>query len=378
MNPIDDHERRFRRAGLPLLIEDYSAREDVFNRAFPLLALVFVVELLGALDVDWSWVANVAAIAGAVGLALAAVAAINRLRGRRVLAVPEDLGWPELVGFVVVPALLPLIFNGQTTSALVTAGVNVVILGLVALGYGLALGSILVWATRRLARQLAMTVALLAKAVPLLLLFAIVLFINAEMWQVFAPMSDGSLLAIGLLLAAVALAFLAARLPREVRELERGAAEDPRVAGAPPLRRSQRLNVATVLLVSHGLQVLVVSVAIAGFFVVFGMLAIDEAIVESWTAEGGGRVILGLDTTIASVPVRLTEELLRVAAAIGALSGLYFAISVLTDTAYREEFLEELTDEMRETFVVRAEYLELRAASDGGAATAAAAGTDDG
>ena len=32
------YERRFRRAGLPLLIEDYSPYEDVFTRAVPLLA----------------------------------------------------------------------------------------------------------------------------------------------------------------------------------------------------------------------------------------------------------------------------------------------------------------------------------------------------
>jgi hypothetical protein len=39
---LADYERRFRRAGLPLLSEDFSARSDVFNRAFPLLALVLL------------------------------------------------------------------------------------------------------------------------------------------------------------------------------------------------------------------------------------------------------------------------------------------------------------------------------------------------
>ena len=37
-------------AGLPLLAEDYSATEDVFNRAIPLLAVVFVLEILGAIN----------------------------------------------------------------------------------------------------------------------------------------------------------------------------------------------------------------------------------------------------------------------------------------------------------------------------------------
>ena len=36
---------------------------------------------------------------------------------------------------------------------------------------------------------------------------------------------------------------------------------------------------------------------------------------------------------------------------------------MLTDSTYREEFLDELTGEMRQTFRARAEYLRLRAAS---------------
>ena len=39
------------------------------------------------------------------------------------------------------------------------------------------------------------------------------------------------------------------------------------------------------------------------------------------------------------------------------------AIAVLTDSTYREEFLDELTGEMRETFRARADYLRLRAES---------------
>jgi hypothetical protein len=54
---VDDvavYERSFRQAGLPLLIEDYSAREDVFTRAVPLLTVVLVVEVLGAIDLKCS------------------------------------------------------------------------------------------------------------------------------------------------------------------------------------------------------------------------------------------------------------------------------------------------------------------------------------
>ena len=48
------HEARFRRAGLPLLIEGREADTDVWNRAFPLLTFVFLVEVFGAKRIMWS------------------------------------------------------------------------------------------------------------------------------------------------------------------------------------------------------------------------------------------------------------------------------------------------------------------------------------
>ena len=57
---------------------------------------------------------------------------------------------------------------------------------------------------------------------------------------------------------------------------------------------------------------------------------------------------------------QLTTELLRVAGGLAAFSGFYFAVAMLTDSTYREEFLEELTDEMSASFKARAEYLRLR------------------
>lgn len=351
---LADYERRFRRAGLPLLSEDFSARSDVFNRAFPLLALVLLAELLTALDVDWPPLANAAALLGALALALAAVALVNRARGRRALAVPEDVGPVELALFVVVPsAVLGAVHGGW---GLVALALNLALLGLVAVAYGFGLGAIVVWSARRTTGQLARSLLLLARAVPLLLIFALVLFVNTEMWQVFADRSGPTLAAVGLLLALVATAFLAARLPREVDRLERDATAGD-APGAPPLRRAQRANVGLVLLISHGLQIVVVTAAIGAFFVAFGTIAIDADVLRAWTGDGGEALFT---LTVLDVPLRPTVELLRVAGAIAALSGLYYAIAVLTDSAYRDEFLEEITAQMRTTFAARAEYLALR------------------
>ena len=181
---LADFERRFRRAGLPLLSEDFSARSDVFNRAFPLLALVLLVELLAALDVDWSPLANAAAVAGALAVDPAAVALVNRARGRRALAIPEEVGAVELTLFALVPAaVLGAVHGGW---GLVVLAGNLALLALVALTFGFGLGAIVVWSARRLGGQLAHSLLLLARAIPLLLFFSLVLFLTTEMWQVSA------------------------------------------------------------------------------------------------------------------------------------------------------------------------------------------------
>lgn len=342
-------ERGLRRAGLPLLIEDYSAYEDVFTRAVPLLALVFVGEAFGAVDLTWPWWGNLLAVAGGVVFLLGAVAVVNWRRGRPAIGLPARVGPTELALFVVVPALLPLI-SGQWRSALVTAGVNLLLLAVIwaVVGYGVAW--IVVWSLRRLLGQLATSFALLARAVPLLLVFSIVLFINAEMWQVFSSLSDVQVLEVAILFVVVGTVFVVARVPREVRELERQVGE-----GTPPLRRRQLVNVGLVLVVAQGLQVLTVAVVLGAFFVAFGTLAIEPSVVEAWIGAPP-------DPVAGTV---VTTELLRVSGALAAFSGLYYAIAVLTDGTYREEFLEDVTGSMRDTFRLRARYLALRAAPNG-------------
>ena len=78
---IDECRRRFRESGLPLFDEDFSASTNVFNRAAPLLALVFLGEMLGAIRLDWSLGANMAAIGG-LAILLAAGMAVNHYRRR--------------------------------------------------------------------------------------------------------------------------------------------------------------------------------------------------------------------------------------------------------------------------------------------------------
>ena len=340
------YERRLRRAGLPLLIEDYSAYEDVFTRAVPLLGLVFIGQLLGAVQLDWPLWANVLALGGGLTILLGGVALVNRRRGRRALSVPDRVGPIELAAFVLVPALLPLVFGGQVVSAIVTAAGNLALLAVIYLVVGIGFLSILRWAAARLLSQLASSLTLLTRAVPVLLIFMIVLFVNTEMWQVFSDVSDPALLGVIALFVGVGSVFVATRLPAEVRELERDVGADP------SLSSTQRFNVGLVMFVSQGLQVLVVSVLVGAFFVAFGALAITPDVVETW---------IGKPPEAIAGHASLSIELVKVSSALAAFSGVYYAIAVLTDAAYREEFLDELQVSLRETFRDRARYLQARA-----------------
>lgn len=349
---IQAYERRFRRAGLPLFIEDFSAAEDVFNRAAPLLGLVFIGEMLGAGDLDWHWWQNLLAIAGGLGLLLVAAGLVNRARGRSFTAVPDRIGRPELAAFVLIPALLPLIFGGQLGSAAGTIASNLALLALIYAVLALGLVAISRWVLMRLAGQLASALGLVTKAVPLLAIFALLSFTTEELWVVFSRPPDAIYATIVGLFWVLGTAFLVVRIPEEARALERDASGD-----SPPLRRRQRLNVGLVVFVSQSAQVLLVSLTVGIFFVVFGTLAIDDSIRTAWLGTAGNELFA---FELFGERLELTEELLRVAGGLAAFSGFYFAIAMFTDSVYRKEFLDELTTEMRESFRARAEYLRLR------------------
>ena len=185
----------------------------------------------------------------------------------------------------------------------------------------------------------------------MLLLFSVVLFVNTEMWQVFAGMNGATVVATTVLLVVVGSAFLGVRLPREVAQVER------EVAAGPPLQPRQRINVGLVLFVTQALQIGLVAVAVGAFFMAFGALVISPEVMESWTGTSGQQI---LALNLGDIDVRVTVELLRVSAVIAVLSGLYYSVAVLTDSTYREEFLQELTGDLRSVFADRAQYLELK------------------
>lgn len=374
MNEAEAVERWFVSRGIPHFIADYSATRDVFTRALPALTLVLLVEAVGAVNLNWPAWANAAALAGGFTILLGAWALANRLRHRPPFSRPEHLGAAELTVFVLAPALLPLVFGGQVASATATAAANLGLLGGIYLATSYGLIPMTRWAAAQLAGQLGAVFGLLVRALPLLLLFVTFLFINAEVWAVADAMEGAFFWAVVGLFAVTGALFVATRLPREVSELARFAdcAELRRIlSGTPaegwaasdlpaavPLSKRQWGNVGLVLLFTQGLQVLLVSVMIGAFFVLFGLLVMTPGIIESWTGAALGDPLVTFSLWGRTVPV--TAELLRVAGFLAAFSGLYFAVYAVTDATYRQEFHDDVVADLRQAFAVRAVYLSGR------------------
>ncbi|AWB92171.1 hypothetical protein [Aeromicrobium chenweiae] len=243
------------------------------------------------------------------------------------------------------------------------------LLGLFA-GRLLRMGTMLRWAARRTFGSLGLMFPLLTRALPLLLLAVTFLFINAEVWQVAALMSRHVLWLAVLFFAAIAVVFLLARLPEEVRQVERDVV-GPRVAercvGTPAedaarsvttepadLPRFARANLVLVLLFNQAIQVLLLTLGLFAFFVVFGSLTIPDGTVEAWTGEG----VTTLPSSLGQ-HIPLTNELFQVAVFLAAFSGLYFTVYAVTDETYRSQFFAGLSAELEQAVAVNAVYVSL-------------------
>jgi hypothetical protein len=349
---IDELERGFRRDGLPNLILDFSAAEDVFTKAIPLLTVVFVVEVVTAMDAWKSAWENLLLALGGLTILVVAFGVVNVLRGRPFLSIPTTVGPPELAAFVVLPALLPIVFSTQIRFGLTMLVANLALLGLVYLVIGFGVVSILRWTGARFFHQFAASVTVLVRAVPLLLFFSLVMFFTTEIWQVFTSPGPGAFWTAMALFVLLATVFLAVRLPGVVREVQGESA-----VGDVPLRRKERLNLAAVALISEMLQVLFVSSAIWLFYVVLGALLVNAEVRGAWLLAPDD-----VSFTVAWFGDRLvfSEALVRVATGVAAFAGLYYAVTILVDAAYRDQFVDALSEELRGTFRRRSEYLELQ------------------
>ena len=233
---------------------------------------------------------------------------------------------------------------------------------------------IVTWAAKRIISSIRQLIPVMTRALPLLLVFILFLFVNAEVWQLSANLDGGALWLTVLLFAVVGIAFFLASIPSEIDEVdhtyESGAvaracvgtpmeaqarrleAKGVDLGSVPSLREYERLNLMLVLLLTQFVQVLLVAASVFAFLFVFGIIAMNDVVATTWTAENRVTAWGGLPN--------LSVELLQVCVFLSSFSGLYFTVYALTDDTYRADFFGTVVDELERATAVRAAYLELR------------------
>ncbi len=252
---------------------------------------------------------------------------------------------------MLLPAVLPVVFSAQYLFGFNTILVNLAIVGMAYLVVGYGLLPIVRWAGARFFKQLGASVSVLVRAVPLLLFFSLVMFFTQEIWLVFTDPGPATYWTAIAMFGLLAIVFLSVRLPGVVREVQ-GESQ----AGDTPLRRRERLNLAAVALISEGLQVAFVSLAVWLFYVLLGALVVTADVRAFWLLQPDPVV---WDLAWFGERVQVTTGLIRVATGVAAFAGLYYAVTILVDPAYRDQFVDALSDELRGTFERRREYLGL-------------------
>jgi len=367
-------ETWFVRRGLPHFIEPYRAGPAIWSRAVPVLVVTYLLGGLNGLDLHrWSAARNLAAAALVVAILLVTWMLTNLLRHRPALARPRELGPPELVAFVVGPSIPAAIF-GQWGDALQSAVEGAAVLATVYVVTSYGMVPLLRWAAAQTFQRLGSVGRMLTRALPLLLLFTVFLFINAEVWQVAGTLHGPAYPLTLLLFFLMGSLFVLSRVPRlisgladfgtwsEVRLLLEDSPahgiELPAI-GDPPESLSLRERVDLYLLTTfnQAVQITLVAFSMFGFFVLLGFLAIPLETQLAWTGVDAPDALNVRATVRAGGrELVLTEPLLRVAGFLGAFVGMYFTVVLTTDATYRDEFSEDTAPSTRQLLAVRVAY----------------------
>lgn len=299
---------------------------------------------------------------------------VDSLREEARRSLRPGLAAPLLLVAAAAGVATGLLVGSATDSGTGTMVGSIVALAVVA-AYGMArlhVTSMARWALARTFGSLGLLFPLATRALPLLLLFVTFLFINTEVWQVASNLDDGVLWGAVLLFAAVAVGFLLVRLPEELDQVDDEIGGDrlvascartpmaevaPRFANAKLTEIAQvhgfeKGNLVFVLLVAQVTQVLLLSLAVFGFFVVFGAVAIREPVMESWLGAEPHWIFPGWHV--------LSAELFQVSTFLASFSGLYFTVYAVNDVAYRRQFFASLERQLDRAVGVRAVYQALR------------------
>jgi hypothetical protein len=237
-------------------------------------------------------------------------------------------------------------------------------------------GAVVGWAVRMMLSHLAMVGALAVRALPVVLLTALVFF-NTYVWLMAATISGDRLGLAMAFLVSIAAAFVISATLERVRPMLQSTTVLPkdteRLAGTPfatmpdapasaPLKKAERLNVVFVLAASQLAQILVVAVVTATIYLILGLIVLDPPLLNEWTHTYKST------STVLGFTLPVPDSLIHMTLFLGALTFMYISARAAGDAEYRSTFLDPLIDDLHTTLIARNRYR--------GAVAAAARGVD--
>lgn len=372
----------FLHRGLPMVLTRRVRSRALLERAAPMVsgigaavALTMMLAELTAGEPDLGYTLRLGVLAVLLAAAPFALYLLHRTgttlgkAGRRLAA---------LLVMALFVLVLPFVDSGFSDITIAEmAGFAVVAVLTVALTY-LGIGSIALWAFRFAWVQVGALGTLMSRALPLLMLTVVVYF-NAELWQLAARMSRQRLWQTIGFLAVVAIAFMVTTIRDEVMALREDRAEQTNPAklleGTPlatedgqapprvPLSLAEQINVVAVMVVSQAIQVVLFTAGLFTFFMALGIVAIPDDVAVLWSVEQncstGEPPCPG---TWFGVHVPVPQTVVHVSLFVAVLSGLYFTVSTSVDPMYRQRFFDPLIADVAVSLAGRDAYLALEKA----------------
>lgn len=367
-------ENWFLARGLPAVPGHRALLSRVWSRSAPALAALAVfavnsilivailgqhtIDIAGRPDVAQSFVLGLLVLA-APGAALAGwlVARLDSSR-RRIVAADIALIAIALGGVLGGPS------RRMGVNLMVFAAMVAVILLFTATG----VGSILGWIGELTVANLAATAGMFVRALPVVLLTFLVFF-NTYVWLMTALISRGRLwLGMGFLFL-VAGSFLVSTTLDKVRPLLSGTDAGPAgpdegvalahtpfgdIADPPtsdPLSVAERANIVFVVAATQLVHVLSVAALTGSVFLVLGIVLVSPEVLNAWT-RGEGRH----DGEILGMTLPIPDPLIQTTMLLAAITFMYLAAKVVTDSQYRVQFLDPMLADLRTTLRARDRY----------------------
>ena len=362
-------ESWFLERGLPFVLTRRARWRRLWPRSAPILAAYGTLQacilpiylITGGHDVEITGEPTTSQliVLAIIGLALPLMAIVgwlvSRSRSGRTRAGIATIA-------VVTVACVAATVGGATDLA---QGAVVVAAVLILTGCGV--GSVVGWAVRMMLSHLATVGALVVRALPVVLLTALVFF-NTYVWLMAATISGNRLGLAMAFLVSIAAAFVisatrervkpmlqsTAVLPNDPKDTERLAdtpfATLPDAADCAPLKRAERLNVIFVLATSQLAQIVVVAVVTATIYLILGVIILDPSLLNEWThTYKSTATVLGF-----TLPV--PDSLIHMTLFLGALTFMYISARAAGDAEYRSTFLDPLIEDLHTTLIARNRY----------------------